>query len=303
MKAFVIGARADRSRRLCGSAAGPRSQSSGGRGTWIYPQPLNIRSGARRRHLGRHRQRRGLYGRRQGRERRRGRLRKSTAEGAGEAARLCECARRALHPHFHRLRLRRPPGPALSRGRSRQSAGRLWPEQAQGRNSEVALANPRSTGSYAPRGSIPRLESNFVKTMLRLGASNDTVRVVDDQIGSPTSALDIADAILAVARQQIERPHDAGLRGIFHMTGAGEGSWADFAEEIFASAESLGRSHVKVRRITTAEYPTAAARPGNSRLDNRKFAQAFGFALPDWRKSTRACVARLLAEAELHRKG
>lgn len=166
---------------------------------------------------------------------------------------------------------------------------------------QVARAAARSTilrtsWVYSPFG------SNFVKTMLRLGASNGTVRVVDDQIGSPTSALDMADALLNVARQRLERPDDAGLHGVFHMTGAGEGSWADFAEEIFASAERLGRSPVSVRRITTAEYPTPAARPRNSRLNNDKFAQAFGFALPDWRQSTRACVARLLAEADLHRK-
>ena len=150
----------------------------------------------------------------------------------------------------------------------------------------VAEAAPNSTvlrtsWVYSPFG------SNFVKTMLRLGAANDSVRVVDDQFGSPTSALDIADAILRVARSLISRPDDASLRGIFHMTGAGVGSWADFAEEIFTAAQSRGRPPVNIRRIATAEYPTPAARPKNSRLDNTKFAEAFGFSLPDWRPSTR----------------
>ena len=79
------------------------------------------------------------------------------------------------------------------------------------------------------------------------------------------------------------------------MTGAGEASWADFAEAIFAAAERRGRNPVRVRRITTADYPTPAKRPANSRLDCGKLARVYGVALPHWRPSLDACVARLLS--------
>lgn len=146
----------------------------------------------------------------------------------------------------------------------------------------------RTAWVYAPFG------ANFVKTMLRLGETRDEVSVVADQRGAPTAALDIADAVIAIARKRLADPANAAMAGVFHMTGAGEASWADFAEEIFAEAERLGRKTVRVRRIATADYPTPARRPANSRLDNSKLGQIFEIALPDWRLSTRACVARLL---------
>ena len=165
------------------------------------------------------------------------------------------------------------------------------------------LAGERAVAAAAPGSTILRTSwvyspygTNFLKTMLRIGAANATVRVVADQIGAPTSALDIADAILRVVRARVENPADVGQRGIFHMTGAGEASWAEFAEEIFADAHQLGRPPVEVRRITTAEYPTPAARPKNSRLDNGKFTRTFNFALPNWRQSTRDCVTSLLLD-------
>ena len=79
------------------------------------------------------------------------------------------------------------------------------------------------------------------------------------------------------------------------MTGAGEATWADFAEAIFTEAAAHGRAPVSVKRITTADYPTPAKRPANSRLDTSKLQKAFGLALPEWRQSTKTCVARLLA--------
>ena len=146
----------------------------------------------------------------------------------------------------------------------------------------------RTAWVYSPFG------ANFVKTMLRLGETRSEVGVVADQRGNPTSALDIADALFVIARRMHEDTASS-LRGVFHMTGAGEATWADFAEAIFAEAESRGRAPVAVKRITTAEYPTPARRPTNSRLDTAKLAQAFGLILPDWRESVRICVARLLA--------
>lgn len=146
----------------------------------------------------------------------------------------------------------------------------------------------RTAWVYSPFG------ANFVKTMLRLGETRSEVGVVADQQGNPTSAIDVADALFAIARRMRADPASE-LRGIFHMTGAGEATWVDFANRIFSEAASLGRAPVAVKRITTADYPTPAKRPANSRLDNSKLAKAFGVGLPDWRQSAKTCVARLLA--------
>ncbi|MBY6242755.1 dTDP-4-dehydrorhamnose reductase [Methylosinus sp. Sm6] len=152
----------------------------------------------------------------------------------------------------------------------------------------------RTAWVYSPFG------ANFVRTMLRLGETRDEVGVVDDQLGNPTSALDIADALLAIAARLAQDPAPE-LRGTFHMTGAGEASWADMAEAVFARAERHGRKPVRVRRIETADYPTPAKRPANSRLDNAKLARVHGVALPSWRESLAACVDRLLDGAASQR--
>ena len=159
--------------------------------------------------------------------------------------------------------------------------------------SNVATAHPdhvilRTSWVYSPFG------QNFVKTMLRLGETRDTISVVADQHGSPTSAQDIARAIVAIAKRLNESPGDASLRGLFHMTGSGETTWAQFAQAILDDAATHGRNRVNVVPIAAAEYPTAAARPQNSRLNCDKLAQIYGLRLPDWRASTRACVAQLL---------
>jgi dTDP-4-dehydrorhamnose reductase len=148
----------------------------------------------------------------------------------------------------------------------------------------------RTAWIYSPFG------ANFVRTMLRLAGERDEVRVVADQRGNPTSALDIADGVLAVAANLLGNP-DPALRGTFHMTAAGEATWADFAEAIFSfSAERSGPTGA-VRRISTADYPTPAGRPANSRLDSGKLAQAHGVRLPDWRASVKEVVTRLLQRA------
>lgn len=134
---------------------------------------------------------------------------------------------------------------------------------------------------------------NFVKTMLRLGETRDEIGVVADQMGSPTNALDIADAIFAVARNMTGRADDPSLRGVFHMSAAGEAVWADVADAIFTERERLGGRPVGIKRIATTDYPTPARRPANSRLDCGKLALIHGVQLPDWRDSLRPCVARL----------
>ena len=146
----------------------------------------------------------------------------------------------------------------------------------------------RTSWVYSPFG------GNFVKTMLALGETRNEVAVVADQRGSPTNALDIADAILAIARRMLLAPDDLALRGVFHMTGSGDTTWADFAEAIFAERERQGGKPVRINRIATIDYPTPARRPANSRLACNKLATTHGVQLPDWQGSFQACVARLL---------
>ena len=141
---------------------------------------------------------------------------------------------------------------------------------------------------YSPFG------GNFVKTMLRLAADRDEIAVVADQIGNPTSALAIADGILAVAGNMVGNA-DPALRGIFHMTAAGEASWAAFAQAIFAASAAQGGASARVKPIPGADYPTPAARPMNSRLDSSSIAKVHGAALPDWHGSLERVVQRLLA--------
>jgi dTDP-4-dehydrorhamnose reductase len=119
--------------------------------------------------------------------------------------------------------------------------------------------------------------ANFVKTMLRLSDTRDALSVVTDQIGGPTPACDIAVASLKIAGQLIDDPSKSGT---YHFSGAPDASWAEFAYEIFAQA---GKA-MTVTPIPTAEYPTPAQRPLNSRMDCRKTEQVFDIARPDWRE-------------------
>ncbi len=134
---------------------------------------------------------------------------------------------------------------------------------------------------------------NFIKTMLRLAESRDVVNVVADQYGTPTSALDIADAVIAVACN-LTANRDSALRGVFHLTNLGRASWADFAEEIFKVSASLGGPFATVERIPANDYPTPARRPANSQLDCTKLAVIHGVRLPDWAQSTKTVVGRVL---------
>ncbi|WP_332699437.1 dTDP-4-dehydrorhamnose reductase [Devosia sp.] len=167
-------------------------------------------------------------------------------------------------------------------------ASKLGGEQAVARATDD-YAILRTAWVYSPFG------NNFLKTMLRLGADRPELRVVDDQVGNPTSALDIADAVIGVARNLMARPDEASLRGIFHMTGSGEGSWADFACEIFARSAELGGPSPRVTRIATADYPTPARRPANSRMSSALLAKVHGIVMPDWKRSTADTVKRLVA--------
>lgn len=145
----------------------------------------------------------------------------------------------------------------------------------------------RTAWVYSPFG------TNFVKTMLRAAADRDEVNVVADQLGNPTSALQIADGVIAVARN-LMRGRNAAQRGTFHMTAAGEASWADFAAAVFGLSAQAGGPSAKVTPITTADYHTAARRPANSRLDSSLLEQRHGVRLPEWRNSLRDVISRLL---------
>ncbi|MAY64107.1 MAG: dTDP-4-dehydrorhamnose reductase [Rhizobiales bacterium] len=136
----------------------------------------------------------------------------------------------------------------------------------------------RTAWVYSPFG------KNFVKTMLRLGLERDRISVVSDQIGNPTSALDIAETIIQVTRNLLA-DDDARLRGVFHMTGEGEASWAEFAQEIFSVWRKMNGRVAEVEPIPTSAYPTPAARPANSRLDCARLADVHRIRMPHWRES------------------
>ncbi|MEW5424693.1 dTDP-4-dehydrorhamnose reductase [Amorphus sp. 3PC139-8] len=148
----------------------------------------------------------------------------------------------------------------------------------------------RTAWVYSPFG------SNFVRTMLRLAADRDVVRVVADQVGSPSSALDLADGVLRVCENLCANPDDRSLRGVFHLAALGEASWADVAEATFDISDRLGGPSARVERITTDAYPTPARRPANSRLDTGKIARVHHVQLQPWREALADCLERLLAE-------
>ena len=149
----------------------------------------------------------------------------------------------------------------------------------------------RTAWVYSPFG------ANFVKTMLRLAETREDIGVVADQRGNPTSALDIADALLTVAGNLRDR-REPSLRGIFHMTAAGEASWADLAEAVFDASARGGGPSARVKRISTADYPTPARRPANSRLDSSRLEHIHRVSLPNWRESLQVVVDRLVQSGE-----
>jgi dTDP-4-dehydrorhamnose reductase len=175
-----------------------------------------------------------------------------------------------------------PTSPTGAYGRSKLAGERAVADRCE---DSVIL---RTAWVYSPFG------ANFVRTMLRLNETRDEVGVVADQHGNPTSALDIADALIAIATRMKDDESPA-LRGVFHMTGSGEATWADLAEAVFEQAAARSRRVTRVKRIATADYPTPARRPANSRLDNEKLARVYGVRLPEWRQSVEGCCDRLLS--------
>lgn len=125
--------------------------------------------------------------------------------------------------------------------------------------------------------------SNFVKTMLRVAESRDRLTVVDDQRGSPTSAADLAQALMTIA---VRLANDADApTGTFHFSNAGDISWADFAVEIFRQSAQRGGPSAEVTRIPSNDYPTPARRPANSLLSHDAIHDAYGITPRDWREA------------------
>lgn len=144
----------------------------------------------------------------------------------------------------------------------------------------------RTSWVFSPFG------ANFVKTMLRLGREREVLRVVDDQRGNPTSALDLAEAILRIAPGLMGRQPQGG---VFHLCGGGDTTWCGFARWIFETSARSGGPAPRIEAIATADYPTPAKRPANSRMDTSAFRARFGFGLRPWQEASDETVLRLLA--------
>lgn len=157
----------------------------------------------------------------------------------------------------------------------------------------VRRSNPdhviiRTAWVYSPFG------KNFVKTMLVLARDRDELRVVADQYGNPTNALDLADGILALLRRW-QSGSETGLGENYHLAGTGEASWYDLAGHVLGVADQLGEPTASVIPVSTAEFPTKARRPANSKLNSSKFERDFGFAMPGWRGAAEQVVRELAA--------
>lgn len=139
----------------------------------------------------------------------------------------------------------------------------------------------RTSWVYAAHG------NNFVRTMLRIGAERPEVGVVDDQIGCPTSAHDIAEALLHLS--------SLNVNGTYHLAGADQASWHEFTEAIFAAAGLTTTANP----ISAADFPKPAPRPANSRLDSSALADATGVRLPGWRDSLSGVVSTILDAGQL----
>jgi dTDP-4-dehydrorhamnose reductase len=152
----------------------------------------------------------------------------------------------------------------------------------------------RSSWIYGPHG------QNFLRNVLKLASERDELRVVGDQIGCPTATIDIAEAVLAVARKLTS---EAKVSGIFHFSGSGAISRYGFAAEIVQRQAVFTGRAPKVTEIKMAEYPVAAKRPLNCELDSARFRAAFGYGAAPWQHRVAEVVAALLAPAMAKKVG
>jgi dTDP-4-dehydrorhamnose reductase len=143
----------------------------------------------------------------------------------------------------------------------------------------------RTAWLYSPFG------KNFVRTMMQLAEDRDTVSVVADQRGNPTSAYDLADGMIAVL--EAWRHGGTGLGGTYHLAGTGITTWAGFAEAIFDHCRALGLPAARVEPIASVDWPARAPRPLNSALNSSRFEADFGYCAPAWQDSLQTVVGRL----------
>ncbi|MCY7397902.1 MAG: NAD(P)-dependent oxidoreductase, partial [Sphingomonas bacterium] len=143
---------------------------------------------------------------------------------------------------------------------------------------------------------VSPFRSNFVKTMLRLAADRDVIGVVGDQRGCPTGAGDIAAALATVALRMID--DRAAPTGIYHFVNSGEASWAELAETVMHEAQRHGLPSARIKPITTADFPTRAARPADSRLDNGRIGRDYGIFPRSWQAMIGSTVAELARQQE-----
>ena len=160
----------------------------------------------------------------------------------------------------------------------------------------LAAATPahiivRTSWVYAPYG------QNFMRSMLKLGRDHNELSIVSDQIGSPTSADDLAAAIISIARKVLTSAAPEPFYGIVNVCGTGIASWYDFARHIFKCATEQGYRAPVLAAILTSDYPTPARRPENSRLDTTRLSRVFCLELPDWTSSVARDV-RILMDAK-----
>ena len=160
----------------------------------------------------------------------------------------------------------------------------------------VLAANPRSvvlrtSWVYSATG------KNFVRTMLNAGEKNPVLKVVGDQRGGPTASDDLAEAILSILATIETGGWQDSHAGIYHAAGTGETTWHGLAVAALEAARKHGRAMPEVVAIQTADWPTPARRPADSRLDCDKLERVFGVRLPPWHKSLVRTVDELLAPA------
>jgi dTDP-4-dehydrorhamnose reductase len=163
-------------------------------------------------------------------------------------------------------------------------------EQVRGANPDHLIV--RTSWVYSPFG------RNFAKTIMAAARDRDVLTVVDDQCGCPTSALDLADALLLVLGRW-EAGDRTGLGGTYHLASPTPATWFEIAQQVVVDCRRLGLPGAEVKPVASSDWPTRARRPHNSVLDSTRFERDFGYRMPEWQGSVTEVVERL-AEMAAH---
>lgn len=180
-------------------------------------------------------------------------------------------------------------------GQSHKPYEEFDPVNPAGVYGKTKLAGERLIRSGNPKAVIIRTSwlystygSNFVKTMLKLGQERDELKVVFDQVGTPTYAADLAGALFTIAEAFMSNPKDV-VPGIYHYSNEGVASWYDFTQAIF----ELAGISCKVWPVLSAEFPTAAQRPHYTVLNKSKIKTTFNIKIPYWKSSLNKCINKI----------